>query len=357
MPNTEVPKFKIQPQDTYEIQLKNLEENYSKHAFEYNLFSIKKFQTYYPIYNLFFNLNESNFNKTILNQKYSFIDTTAVKNNITDEVLSKSVFIKCSPLINPTKYLIGKYDNDNSIYYLPSLHEIDNDKVNKKMLNTNNISYIDNFFSFLCSQLLNTHNVINCIDYYGTFLGLQNKFKTNITDDLEFLYNHPYFLSNMNKTFEVENLQYQELFSYGSRNNRDKIKLSDTPKHNISVSSLPELEIETITENKGELIYENNSISVRDESSENEEFSSDSDDSELNNSDDESIQATDEEEEEEEEESSIENDEEETNTYAYIPNYPVQFICLERCNGTFDDLLENQQINETTILIHKYSLN
>ena len=199
-----------------------------------------------------------------------------------NEELKRNVFIKCSPLVNPLKFLIGKYVDDSSIQHLPNLEE--DETINKKLLDKNNISYIDNFFSFLCSKLLHQHHFIHGIDYYGSFLGIQNKFKTNISDDLEFLYSHSYFTNNMNKTFDIENLQYQNIFTYGSRANKDRLVFSDEIVHNVSVQSLPEITFDEInTENTAQTVYELNKQQHEEDTSDDE---SSSDDSEVVNSDD-----------------------------------------------------------------------
>ena len=344
------PKFTLDYLENTYIDLPSLENKYKKdHPFDYNLFSFSKSQFYNHILKVFFPLKDDHFNQITLKHKYVMKDLETVVNTDSNEELKRNVFIKCSPLVNPLKFLIGKYVDDSSIKYLPNLQE--NETINKKLLDKNNISYIDNFFSFLCSKLLHQHNFINGIDYYGYFLGIQNKFKTNISDDLEFLYSHSYFTDNMNKTFDIENLQYQNIFSYGSRANKDKLVFSDEIVHNVSAHSLPEITFDEInTENTGQTVYELNKPNEEQEDTSDDESSSD--DSEVVNSDDDDEESDGEGHEEEsgdETDDSDENSESETpeeNTYAYIPNYPTQSICLEKCDGTFDQLLENELVNE-----------
>ena len=55
--------------------------------------------------------------------------------------------------------------------------------VDFKIENKDNSAYIDSFFSYLSSQLLNNYNFVHAIDFYGSFLGIKEKFKYNITDD------------------------------------------------------------------------------------------------------------------------------------------------------------------------------
>lgn len=349
--NTIDPKFDLSCITNVKPDFISLEKNNQNS--NYNLFSIDKIQSYNPILSLFQYTTKENIQNTSFNHKYHFLTLDTVLENSTDSTIPKPVFIKCSPLINPTKYLVGKYKNDTSIHALPSHYEKENYDVNAKIINRNNISYIDNFFSLLCSKLLHQHNFLHGIDYYGSFLGIQKKFKTNISDDLEFLYSHSFFSENINKLYDVENLPYQ-IFSNGSRCNKEKIKLSSSPKHNLSVYSLPDVSLTSPEfENITEVVYTNDIVnSNKDENTSDSDDESDdsSDNSDVVNSDDESddeeiIESSSEEEEDSDEDNNS-NDEDDDNINAYIYNFPIQCICLEKCEGTFDDLLEKKLVNE-----------
>lgn len=349
--NTIDPKFDLSCITNVKPDFISLEKNNQNS--NYNLFSIDKIQSYNPILSLFQYTTKENIQNTSFNHKYHFLTLDTVLENSTESTIPKPVFIKCSPLINPTKYLVGKYKNDTSIHALPSHYEKENSHVNAKIINRNNISYIDNFFSLLCSKLLHQHNFLHGIDYYGSFLGIQNKFKTNISDDLEFLYSHSFFSENINKLYDVENLPYQ-IFSNGSRCNKEKIKLSSSPKHNLSVYSLPDISLTSSEfENITEVVYTNDIVnSNKDENTSDSDDESDdsSDNSDVVNSDDESddeeiIESSSEEEEDSDEDNNS-NHEDDDNINAYIYNFPIQCICLEKCEGTFDDLLEKKLVNE-----------
>ena len=346
--NTYHSKFNIKSISKIEPNFKVLEENFHTSAFDYNLFSIKKIQSYYPILELFTTLEESNYNNITLNHKYQFLSLNSVFDISQNKEITKNVFIKCSPLINPTKYLVGKYKLDDTIYTLPSLKQDQNEKVNSKILDKNNISYIDNFFCFLCSKLLDQHHFLHGIDYYGSFLGIQEKFKTNISDDLDFLYSYSYFSNNINKLYDVENLPFRNYFSDNSRSNREKLTLTDAEEIDIHMDELEILDLSQTTiesSNEKTLVYENSNILNNSETDTESETSSDN--SEIVNSDDdeeddEEVYTSESDESDETEDSVNDNNE---NINAYIYDYPIQFICLEKCKGTFDDLLENQLIN------------
>ena len=163
-------------------------------------------QNYLPIYNRFFSLNKTNFNGINLNHKWHITDVKssnvdnknlyncAIKNSETNKIKNKTIFFKLAPLIDPFKYLIGKYNpSDSKLYNLPLLNydnnsetnfeselnfnsQYDMDKFNSKFLDVNNSSYVDSFFSFLNSKLVHNHKFIHGVDFYGSFLSIKNNF-------------------------------------------------------------------------------------------------------------------------------------------------------------------------------------
>ena len=92
-------------------------------------------QNYIPIYKKFFSLNDTNFNSINLNNKWfissvnkleednSHLYNCKIKNSTNNKTKDKKVFFKMAPLLDPYKYLIGKYDiNDKKIFTLPNLN-------------------------------------------------------------------------------------------------------------------------------------------------------------------------------------------------------------------------------------------
>ena len=132
-----------------------------------------------------------------------------IKNGTTDDdKIKQKTFIKMAALLEPYKYLVGKYDcNNSNLFNLPNL-EPNSITVHDKINDMNNSSYVDGFFCYLSSQLLNTHKMINCIDYYGSFLALKRNYKINIIDDIEHLIDSDFFNKNQNKLFQVEDYSH-----------------------------------------------------------------------------------------------------------------------------------------------------
>ena len=76
--------------------------------------------------------------------------------------------------------------------------------------------------------MLNEHNVLHGLDFYGSYLGIQDKHKVSITDDVEYLRNSEYFNNNIGKLFHIddnkEDLSFNPfLMMQNSRKNKQKI--------------------------------------------------------------------------------------------------------------------------------------
>ena len=185
-------------------------------------------QNYIPIYNLFFNLDENTFNKINLNHKYCINKITNLYSESSDKYnnvdhlgeyttkkhtveticvdashnqYKKKCFVKYSPLLDASKYMIGKYKKNKKIDKLPEL--LNNENCFDKLLDTNNSAYTDSFFSYLTSQLLNQHKFVHGLDFYGSFVGIKPKFHYNVTDDLEFLQDSKFFHQNNDELFTL----------------------------------------------------------------------------------------------------------------------------------------------------------
>jgi len=374
MTTTEIPKFTIHYFKSKVIDIKPLEAAYERSsddiANDYNPFQLKSLQNYNPIYGQFFSLNASNFNSISFNQRYQIQDMMNVINQENREPAEKPVFIKYSPLIDPIRYMIGKYKTAaESVLILPTLDCMDSHSAcHTKLLDSNNASYVDNFFSFLSSKLLHGHQFLNSIDYYGSFLGIQNKFKVNVIDDLDYLNESDYFKDNFNKLFTIlrTDSESDEFMNFGSRTNKQRLVISNTPKHNITMEEILVLqeENELINEsnNCSDVVYEKNisksSSGGSTNSSNNSEanYSTDNDEDGNNDSDNDNDSDSDSDIDsvsdncEDGDDDSGDDDSESTFSqepavFAYINKFPVQLICLEKCDGTIDELFEKDKLS------------
>ena len=369
------PKFSINYVKIKPINWKTLEETYIQTSedieYQYNPFFINKIQNYNPIYSQYFVLNENNYNTISLNHKRHFQNTTTVFDTETKKNIHTDIFIKYSPLLDPYRFMTGKYKNNTESINLPSPIEKNTENHIPKLSDYNNASYVDNFFSFISSKLLEEHGFIHGLDYYGSFLGIQNRFKVNIADDLEFIKSSDYFLQNINKQFILSKDICDNFMNLGSRSNKLKIKIEDedeSTKHNITAISLEEIEIINHDSPIGEestVVYEkkannlsNPSTSSSEEEDDDDEEEDDEDEEDENelveyDQDDDDKGKNDEDEDEEEWETEGEesedddDDEEEEFQYAYIKNFPIQLICLEKCDGTMDDIFVKKEVDQT----------
>lgn len=336
----------------------------------YNPFSINNVQSYNPIFSLYFptltvdseetvsGIHEIPLQHITLNHHYQFVNM----NKICDTsgiFYEKPVFIKFAPLLDPIHYMIGKYEeiNYDQLRNLPKLkgsperivgEEPLNIEIFPKLHNVHNASYVDGFFCFLSSQLLHKHKFIHSIDFYGSYLGIQEKYKMNIMDDFEYIKSSNYFTENIGKLFTIFNNDSNEVIKDSSQKNKQRLLFDEDIKNfentsdifilkneeldgmennnNVLIEEIYEKQIETssnTTESTSSIINSSSSESNHDECSENEWETDDS--------------------EEEEEDDSPEN-----KVFAYMNNFPVQMICLEKCCNTLDSLFMENEMDETT---------
>ena len=350
--------------------LKNLED--SKYL------SISNPQNYIPIYSRFFSLNETNYNNIHLNHKWhiSSINNkdetneqlyncklTKITNN---KVKNKNVFFKIAPLLDPYKYLIGKYNiNDEHLFDLPKINS-DTTICHSKLLNENNSAYVDGFFLFLTSKLIDNHKFIHGVDYYGSYLGIKNNFVINAYDDIEYLSNSDFFIKNQNILFEIDN---DELFKNENKKKSPiKIEYNTSAKSELSIKSLKNELFEDLFQDNSNENNENNeniinleditdinllenkhinSLTLKTNSSCSSRTSYTHDSSEEDTDEDISYEEDSSEEGSNEDISDEENSDEEERIDLTIKKFPVQIIGMEYCENTFDNLiLKNNLSND-----------
>jgi hypothetical protein len=118
------------------------------------------------------------------------------------------IFVKYSPLLDPIRYLSGKYNvQETKTLSLPKYNS-NTETCEEKMLNVNNASYVDGFFSYLTSKTLHTHGVVHGLDYYGSYLCKQREFSTNVFDDIDYLVGCSFFNRYENDLFTIDYSQF-----------------------------------------------------------------------------------------------------------------------------------------------------
>lgn len=365
--------------------------------------SLSNVQNYIPIYDRFFSLNNTNYNSINLNHLWSISDikekdgeksenifNCKLKNisDIEDFTMTQKVFFKMAPLLDPFKYIVGKYNHtDEQLFNLPSFDK--SIRIHPKIEDTNNSSYIDGFFCFLTSQMLNNHAFIHGVDYYGSFLAIKNNYKLNIIDDLDYLITSEFFNKKQNVLFNVED------YSHLITNDDDGIKvlkpltiLNGSQKSVLSAKSIDDAIFENIFESndsssshitladvkhmnvelldimnsnefnimeqkRSETLKSGSTCSSRTSHTNENDTANDNENSNSNDvnsicDDDDVIKSgsgSGSKCESNSENSSEYSDIDEESLILTIPQFPVQVICMENCESTFDDLIMNNELS------------
>lgn len=306
--------------------------------------NVKNPQNYIPIYKSFFSLTEKNYNDINLNNQTILREVnTKVTNNVficnLSNDTSSEVFFKYSPLLDPSKYLIGKYDiSDENLFTLPSWKDA---KTPKKVRDANNAAYVDGFFTYLTSQLLHTHGFIHAVDFYGSFLATKVNFEFNIIDDIEHLNDSDFFHKHNGSLFKVDNIIANDIFNFNTRKNKERLtymsnsqELPNTLIDKIDVA-MDNIFMDNLNIKSGntelDLIYQT-TLSRKTYSESNSDCSSCTSDNEASSSS-----------------HTLSKDGSDTETcsdgfsvvsedvmIATIPEFPVNVIALEKCRDTLD---------------------
>jgi hypothetical protein len=351
---------------------------------------LSKTQNYIPIYNRFFNLNDTNYNSINLNNKWFItnienqledcenIFNCRIKNVDTNKVKDREVFFKMAPLLDPYKYMIGKYGiSEPKLFNLPKFNSTTED-CNAKFIDYNNAAYVDGMFLFLSSHLRHTYKFINGVDYYGSFLAIKNDFKLNVFDDIDYLNNSDFFNKNKNHLFKIDDYAHlfeqettklkpitignnvslksvtsmnDELFEDIFDNNVNTINLNDLKDMSIDLVDLMNVGNNYLITEQQVSLKSNSTYSSRSSHTNDEDIEEydceNCDTPEVFDSGSENV----------DERNSIENDVdnwtdvtsdtddfEEEKIMVTIPKFPVQVIAMECCENTFDDLILNKNL-------------
>ena len=327
-------------------QFSHLEENKILHT-----------QNYIPLYTKFFSITKKNWNSFNLNHTFHITSIQEqqdknhfmieVENYKTKDKETKDAFFKFSPILDPIKYIGGKYHNiEREILY--TLPEFNNPSVFEKYADPNNVAYVDSFFSFLSSQLKDMYHFDHGISFYGSFLGIQNKFHYDISDDIEYLENSKFFHEHKGGLFDLDLNYYQNMDHFRTMKYKEKLHIHNTakiscmdPTEDISLNMLfQETKSKTFKNETLKTYYRNDTQCSR-ESMTSTTSSCSSKDSET------SCSSQEEEDGDEDhtsqlseltQEDDVESEYEEYDTEitATIHKFPVQIICIEKLSNTLD---------------------
>lgn len=293
------------------------------------ILGIQNIQTYFPILDNFvdnpdiLDSNTSlklryNINKLIENKipkTQSNKSTTPYLKTFCDAILydnykgteiNKQLFVKHLPILDVIGFIQNEYTLSSSI-----LPDYKSSLTSEQINNFNNQSYIDAFFGYLGSKLTESGKTPCFGLFYGTYSGLKNRFKFDVTEE----YSHTNLknIIKQNTNFEMEEteIDFEEEKHYNYFKN---LEPSETDLN------LEKLENLFINEEFKKQHQPNTKMDHKLEKSEKTELS-----------DIESI-------------SDIESDRPETFKYIILKNYPVQIICTEKLDFTLDDYVKENTI-------------
>ena len=356
-----------------------------------DLLFLSKPQNYIPIYKRFFTLNDANYNSINLNNKWyisninekiedeSNLYDCRLKNMTNNKIKDKDVFFKMAPLLDPFKYLIGKYDTlDEKLFTLPKLNSTELE-CNVKFIDQNNSAYVDGLFLYLSSNLIYNHGFYHGVDYYSSFLGIKNNFTLNVFDDIDYLNKSDFFNKNKNILFKIDD--YDHLFQEDNKKLKPiTIGHISSAKSQISIKSFDNEMFEEVFDenivNMGDLntdledlthinflekkdnsnqvtLKSNSTCSSRSSHTDNEEEIEDCDNcGEIENlNHDNDIQNDDSDSQNDDDSKHGDNDsqndcsEDEERIDVTIGKFPVQVIGMEFCENTFDDLILSSELS------------
>ena len=351
--------FTIGYKKARKLNLEKMAQQYASIDDSYEPFDLDGVQAYNPIYGRFFNMTEENYNLITLNQRYQAGDLTNLHDDasLSGAKIKRDVFVKFSPLLDPLKFIMGKYDMKDPMTI--ALPQLDSEKCSKKIGNVNNCSYTDAFFSYLTNMMLETHGWVHGVAFYGSALAIQKRFRFNLADDYDFVKDCDYFANNIGKYYTLDKnavIAMSQMVGGGSRTNRNKIQISDDVCE-IDAVDLGVEEVADTSTKELEVEYEKIPTNAESESSSDDSSESDSseEDEEEEEEDEEEEEEDNEDDKDEEEEDDWETESEESYAkeeplYCYLHDFPVQMILQEKCEGTFDQLLMQNEIGPNELL-------
>jgi len=353
-----------------------LKTNIEKH------FKLNNLQTYFPPMTYWEDFeNNSYYNKLfILDSKYKlislerksdksdsdldylgYIQKRGDKKPI-DKKIKHEIHFKINPLLEPINTIMNKYQLQSSML-MPSVFDY---ITNKKINSPHNFSYVETLFSYLASGLVENGKCPSFPYYYGSYLGVMEEFKHNISDEYDSIKKHSWFSDHIGKLFELEKVSIEDTIAASIPDlpeiNIDEQKNKDTilGAEEIDFDSI---DISNITQHKKTRRYsasdnesdndETNKTVTDENEDEDEENEDEDDDNDEDKDDDEEWESATESSEEgstldnmsENDDNIFDEDMDDSYHYVKLKNFPVQLIAMEKLHKTLDELLKNKKIN------------
>lgn len=232
------------------------------------------------------------------------------------------VHLKINPILDPVHLMMNKYNLEH--HTLPNMFSY---LTQKKLNHLNNTTYVEAFFYYLASLLVEKGKCPSFPYFYGTYLGIADEFKQDVSDEYNSMKHCSWFSENYQKTFDLHKVSLEEHLINCENENENENKFEELDGEKINVSELVTGDLEEL-----DLDLFMSDASSRDESNE----SSDSDDySDVSsNSDSSSEDGSD--------LSSFESEINDAYYYTIFKDLPVQIIAIEGLDKTLDELVDSK---------------
>ena len=351
----------------------------------YQPYDVCSFQYYYPHYKVFFEMTPVNCNQITFNHRCQLTGFNRVYDTVLKRDIETPIFIKFAPLLDPLRFLTGKYLDEPKTKVLPSLDST-SETCYDKFLDIHNASYVDCFFSFLVSRYKEETGFKHGIDFYGTYMGIQRLYRYDMIDDIEYLRESKVFNENPGLyEMDPEELalvlekddENDDMDSGNSRKNRKELIIGEENTIDLGIEELlvENLDIDNADnidnklcvnlidsvncENDNEKIDEIVENDTKSEcgSSSCYESTTDNDSSSLNSLSDNDNESENSDKSENNKSSNNDSDSSsgsgsgssdceysDPKLFVYLKDFPVQMICQERCVDTLDNLIVNKII-------------
>jgi hypothetical protein len=368
-----------------------------KNSIESN-FNLKNFQTYFPAMTYWEDFDNNNYFKQlfVLNSKYQLTrldkkiekneDSNSnpnfnfdflgyIKKKDSDSLQKSEIHFKINPLLEPTNVMMNEYKLQSS-GLMPNIFDY---LTNKKINSPHNFSYVETLFAYLASGLVEKGKCPSFPYFYGSYLGMVDEFKHDISDEYDSMKRYSWFKENKDKFFTVEKISITdgipelpdidpeeqttkdltlgaEPIDFDSFDINDKsMNIVKRKRRNSNQESDSDLES---IENIDDLNIEE----LKDEEDEEDEGDEgDEGDDEGDEGDDEGDESEWETESEDEKDCNSEDDDDDSNGdeedindvdldeksyYVKLNDFPVQLIAMEKMSMTLDELLKEKKISE-----------
>ena len=310
---------------------------------------------------------------------------------IDDDLVTRRLFFKAAPLIDPFQRMLAKDNNNNK----KKRTKGGKDDTPSKLADPNNASYVDHFAYFLGERLLHEYGMPHAVDYYGGWVGVQRQFRVDLRFDLDSLMQSRAFRKKLEtKEIVVDESALRSSYYDNDHDAWDEDDDDDEDMETRSYSSSKvmldigdevggvdfSMEEETLlpysSSSSSSLDVALHSMSLadntpmpldimlkeddtmylngfgKDDLDNDDDDDLDDDDDDLNNDDDDLLDEDEEEQEEEEDEQEEEEEEDDdfSPIYGYLPNVPVQMIALEQCDDTLESLLLGNKLDDDEMI-------